>query len=641
MKIAVLMGGLRFDSQRRIMDGILEKASEDNANVYVFTCDSWTYSTDYYSQGETAVFSLPDFSSYDGVVFHGDTVYDKEVINEVVCRIRQAKVPCVSLNVKHPGMLCVAMENASGIYEIVEHLIHVHHAKRFAFIAGPEGNSDSNGRMKSFKKALEDNHIKFNKKYIYYGDYHPESGRSAIDYFSSLSDNFPDAVVAANDEMALGAYYGLQEKGYDVPGQVLLTGYDHAFTGRNHHPKITSVERPEIELGRRAYLKLKDFINGKAADEAEVLKSTPVFTESCGCVDRIVEDEEAFRAKIIRDKLHVTSYSEIIKSSSADFTGAPTYEQLLVEIKRYIKLINPEEFYLCMCVVTAPRPKDDTFDIAENTEIVMQTKYTPLICIPIAYRHGEFESWGRFEVEKLLPDSYTAQDRGKLYTIMPLHYQDRCFGYCMLGESRLMMNSEIFHLFIMNINNALENLRKQNMLNSMVQKLNKMWIYDTLTGVFNRAGFFKYAPSIIREAISKSNKLFVLFLDLDGLKGINDKYGHDEGDVFIRAMGNVLTQVHRHGELLMRYGGDEFVVLSQNYTEEDARNYIARVRAGIDDYNASSDKPYLLDASMGYSIVDPEENMNLEDLIESADKEMYRVKNEKKKRKGIGSDKDQ
>ena len=74
--------------------------------------------------------------------------------------------------------------------------------------------------------------------------------------------------------------------------------------------------------------------------------------------------------------------------------------------------------------------------------------------------------------------------------------------------------------------------------------------------MFNRAGFFKFAPNVIKEAISKGNKLFVLFLDLDGLKSINDRYGHDEGDSFIRAMGNVLSKVRGHGELLMRYGGD-------------------------------------------------------------------------------------
>ena len=111
--------------------------------------------------------------------------------------------------------------------------------------------------------------------------------------------------------------------------------------------------------------------------------------------------------------------------------------------------------------------------------------------------------------------------------------------------------------------------------------------------------------------------------------------GHDEGDSFIRAMGNVLSKVRGHGELLMRYGGDEFVMMAQDFTKEDADHYIERIQKGIDEYNADSGKPYLLAASIGYSIVEPYENMDVEDLIESADREMYKVKNEKKRRKGI------
>ena len=85
----------------------------------------------------------------------------------------------------------------------------------------------------------------------------------------------------------------------------------------------------------------------------------------------------------------------------------------------------------------------------------------------------------------------------------------------------------------------------------------------------------------------------------------------------------------------MRYGGDEFVMMAQDFTKEGADHYIERIQKGIDEYNADSGKPYLLAASIGYSIVEPYENMDIEDLIESADREMYKVKNEKKRRKGI------
>lgn len=638
MKIAVLVAGMRFDSQRRIINGIMEKAVLDGTDVYIFTCDAWTYSTSYYNKGEAAIFKLPDFQDYDGVILHGDTINDKDVMKKVVSAIQRSGVPCVSLNLRFGGMHYIGMENAFGITEIVNHLIKKHGAERLAFISGPKENADATGRLKAFRQAMADNDMTVYKERIYYGDYHPESGKDAVAYFSESKLKFPDAIIAANDEMALGAFYELLQRGYEVPRDVLLTGYDHAFAGKNHYPKITSVKRPELELGRRSYDMLMDCIAGKEVQEEDLL-CTPVFTESCGCDDKVEEDSTSIRKRYVKEKLHVTTYSEIIKSSSADFTGAMTYENILEKIRKYVKMMEIEEFYLCMCIREEAFGGEVMSKI--NTEASMPdiTSYSEEICIPIVYRDGIFSQHGRFKAKELLPKEYTEGEKGGFYTVIPVHYQERCYGYCILKNSRLMLDSELFHMFIMNIDNALENIRKQNMLNSMVERLNRMWVYDTLTGIFNRAGFFKFAPNVINEARRKGNDLFVFFLDLDGLKSVNDKYGHDEGDAFIKAMANVLSQVHRHGELLMRYGGDEFVVLSQGFTHEDAKGYMKQVELGIEKYNASSNHPYTLEASMGYSIMAPTENLDLEAFIETADQEMYKSKNEKKRKRREAAEK--
>lgn len=629
MKIAVLLGGLRFDSQRRIINGILEKAVEDDTNVFIFTCDAWTYSSSDYNQGENAIFDLPDFSAYDGIILHGDTISDSSVIDAVVEKIKASKVPCISLNVRYPGILYMGMENENGVYEITDHFIKKHHAKRLGFISGPEGNRDAAGRLNGFRRALADNRIKYDESYVFYGDYHPESGSEAVEYFYEMPGAFPDAIVAVNDEMALGAFYALQEIGYSVPGQVLLSGYDYAHIGRNHHPRITSVKRPELELGSKAYMKLKAAIEGEEIQDEGDLEGTVIYSESCGCEGEAAETEIEFRRSVVKEKLHIINYSEIIRSSSADFTGVATFEELLDQIRRYIRLIDPKEFYLCMCTDEASAIEDLTKGV-DLDDAVAVTQYTSEVWIPVSWQNGRFAEYEKYDVAKLLPDEITAGKKGQFYTVVPLHYQNRCFGYCVLGNSRLMMDSDMFHLFVMNINNALENIRKQNMLNDAVQKLNKMWIYDTLTGVFNRAGFFRFAYEMVDEAREKDKNLFLLFLDLDGLKSINDEYGHEAGDEFIRAMGKIMSQVHRHGQLLMRYGGDEFVVMALDFSKEDAQDYIAKIRAGIDDYNTKSKKAYQLDASMGYTLMKPDKDFDLEELIESADREMYKVKNEKK-----------
>ncbi len=630
MKIAVIMGGIRFDSQKRILNGIIEKAKKDQTDVYVFSCDAWSYSTTQFITGEMEIYKLPDYRSYDGVIIHGDTLYNAETIANIVQNVNETGVPCVNLTLEVEGMVNLGMENANGITLLVNHLVEKHGAKTINFISGPRGNSDGEGRLNAYKKALTEHGIEVEEHRIYFGDYHPKSGMEAVEFFADSGLHMPDAIMAANDEIALGALYELEKRGYRIPEDIMITGYDNIYEAQNHAPRITSVQRPEEELGRKAYTYLMDEIAGKPKIGNEQLLSWPVFAESCGCKCDTKKDFAELRRKLAQDRVETTTFTEIIRASSADFVGVETQKDLFEKIRKYVAMLDPEEFYLCLVYDTNSINTDVMSQLNTEAANMNLLTYPKDATVPIAYRNGHFETYGRFHVNELLPEKYKKHDGGRLYTIVPVHYQERNYGYCVLGKSRLLIDSSWFHLFIMNINNALESVRKQEVMNAMVERLNRMWVYDTLTGIFNRAGFFKFSSAIVNEAQERGKSLFVLFLDLDGLKKVNDRYGHDEGDAYIKAMANVLNQVRRHGELLMRYGGDEFVILSKGYTDADAKNYISKIQAGIENYNATSNHEYILEASMGYTIVEPTPDLDIEEIIEAADREMYKMKNAKK-----------
>jgi diguanylate cyclase (GGDEF)-like protein len=194
------------------------------------------------------------------------------------------------------------------------------------------------------------------------------------------------------------------------------------------------------------------------------------------------------------------------------------------------------------------------------------------------------------------------------------------------------MENAFYQFFVMNISDAMENIRKQELLVTMVDKLKKVWIYDTLTGIYNRAGFQEFANQVLQEAREKKENLFFLFLDLDCLKKINDEYGHDSGDQMIRAMAEILRETHRHGEVLMRYGGDEFVIFGAGYSEDAAREMIERIRKDIILYNENHpEKSYQLSASIGYHIEPYDTKATIEELISCADKKMYQEKKTKRR----------
>ena len=147
-----------------------------------------------------------------------------------------------------------------------------------------------------------------------------------------------------------------------------------------------------------------------------------------------------------------------------------------------------------------------------------ETVYTEDIWVPLAYENGVFSSYDGFPKNELLPPSCKSGNQGDFYLVMPLHHQEYCFGYCVVGNYRPALEGRFFRHFILSLDNALETVRRQDTMNAMLGRLSKMWLYDELTGVNNRAGYNKFAPRILEEAQKKQLPIAVIFADMDGLK---------------------------------------------------------------------------------------------------------------------------
>jgi len=122
-----------------------------------------------------------------------------------------------------------------------------------------------------------------------------------------------------------------------------------------------------------------------------------------------------------------------------------------------------------------------------------------------------------------------------------------------------------------------------------------------------------------------------MFMDMDGLKHINDTYGHQDGDIAISILAKILKETLREEDIIGRLGGDEFVVLSLIKTETDGETLIARIRENLDNYNKKKLHPYNVSASIGSIILTEASNECFETAVLSADSVMYEEKKAKKK----------
>jgi len=163
------------------------------------------------------------------------------------------------------------------------------------------------------------------------------------------------------------------------------------------------------------------------------------------------------------------------------------------------------------------------------------------------------------------------------------------------------------------------------------QQLRQLAMTDDLTGLLNRRGLLANGSRVLRDAVAHEKGAAVFYVDIDGLKAINDDHGHDAGSMLIVAAADAMKNSFRAADVLARLGGDEFVALVI-VPPDDVATITNRLKWHVDRFNAASALPYSLSLSVGVSRLHPTTRTTLETLVNEADTAMYRHK-----RSGLGT----
>ncbi|MCX5812697.1 MAG: PAS domain S-box protein [Proteobacteria bacterium] len=168
-------------------------------------------------------------------------------------------------------------------------------------------------------------------------------------------------------------------------------------------------------------------------------------------------------------------------------------------------------------------------------------------------------------------------------------------------------------------------------------QLQTMSMKDELTNLYNRRGFFTISEQQIKIANRTKMEMLCFFIDLDGMKWINDTLGHKEGDDALVMTASILKETFREADVVGRIGGDEFAVFAVGTSMAGTVLLVKRLQRHIDDYNIQAGKPYKLSLSIGVACYNPENPQSIDELISTADALMYKEKKEKHlQRTGIG-----
>ena len=240
------------------------------------------------------------------------------------------------------------------------------------------------------------------------------------------------------------------------------------------------------------------------------------------------------------------------------------------------------------------------------------------------------ETWNISE-EGLLPNMERLLEEGLPLVFNSLSFGNRAIGYVctyLPVQKHEYLSIPQYAIGISNALGGFRNTKYQSYLNSRIESI---YTHDALTGLYNRHGFYKYCEMVLQEMQDrKQQKLLVLSADLDGLKTINDCYGHLEGDNAIYIAAKALQEVCPEDGIAFRFGGDEMVCLVPVTGEESPEKMIReRIASFLEEYNNSSGKPYKVSLSLGFCL-ESVSDFDTDDVIKNADMKMYAEKKAKK-----------
>lgn len=166
------------------------------------------------------------------------------------------------------------------------------------------------------------------------------------------------------------------------------------------------------------------------------------------------------------------------------------------------------------------------------------------------------------------------------------------------------------------------------------ERLRLSSITDELTGLYNRRGFLEMGERMLKAALRLNKGIFLIFIDLNGLKLINDTYGHQAGDMALRGLAKVLKSIFRETDIVARIGGDEFILLAMESEETmKPESVIRRIEEAVALKNQDHELPFDISVSIGVTRWNPGSDLRIEDLIAEADRLMYL---DKAKKYGVG-----
>lgn len=597
-----------------------------------------------------AISSILSSNLVDGIIYSAGSQLHHVSTNELVSHLKAFNpIPVVCIAAQIPGFPSVSIDCEKAYRKIISNMIHEQKCKKFAILGIRSSSAEIKDRRNVIRKVLEEYGIS-REDYTYF--------RMSFDYLSVVKEletytlsnggkiNF-DAVICLTDDIAFACTHFLESRGYSVPKDVVVAGFDNQKQSDYNVPSITSVDQNINLQAFKAVQMLTSIYEDEGFEKNVVVDSFPVFRESTAKFpysaalkmdDNVVvkmDMEKLLYARNVVAEIYLQR-ARIWKVTQyfSETTFGMTVEQLKNRLNSDLRNFNLQAGAIVLydSPVEMPIPFD-YFNLPHRASLFTgfddSTGYdSELIPERIKFDPNE----------RILPDGILNFGDNGLVCVA-LYHNTLQYGYFVF---RADDNFDfIVYDFIVRIVASLissvvsytQVSKEQNKFRKKFKELDIVANTDELTGLYNRRGLFDFGQTTLKFSKAMNQTGLLIYGDMDGLKKINDNYGHEAGDRAIIAESIILKGNFRSNDIIARIGGDEFVIISPGLTEEAFERIQENIVADCRLWTETNKTQFDLSISLGF-VKFPSEKVGYQitPLLSEADSNLY-IK--KRSRNGI------
>ena len=526
--------------------------------------------------------------------------------------------------------------------QIVSHLKDVHGCKKIAFFSANETKSkEALERYDAFTAALDACKLTFFPELVYDGKFTDFKAYDEIKArFKSKKDIPFDAIICANDMMASGCIKAFNEIGVKVPSDVKVVGFDDAIVASMTSPKLSTINQDIYSQGYEAAEIIDRVLRGEEMEKENLTPLVPKFRQSCGCVSMdnsmpVYKDVDGNLCSDTSEKTDgFTQFVNSLEEKNKIITlmdtlrGFNTLKQMFFNLRYIIEQCNL--MGISVQLFKNIQLLDSEVDFVLPEEMELHMFYSKFLNTEL------FKPGVTFDPHEKLFSARAFDNVPGIFLFYPITMGDAHYGFVL---ARITENKFAdYNVYLKIVTNAIaqayeytskiKESRKIERENTDLALQSRM---DELTGVLNRRGFIEQGQTALDILQETDTSGIIFFADMDGLKKINDTYGHEMGDKAIMLAALALKTVFRSSDVIGRLSGDEFGVVALGMKINYVDNIKLKLEMLCKKVSIENQLPFTLSISLG--AVDLQKSSVLKQLLAEADKELYKEKKKKHARK--------